>query len=315
MRIFFASLLTLFLVLPGASAHAEEMAGPPVWGQGWANGCMTSFYLNIDIGGSCIQSVIRIPNAASNPAVVGFLAGVFISDARKTNQIITLDVSPAVQQLFVEALYVAGLLTDDKNAEKDSSFRDIVKSMKANRIVPLKQNKPSINATDNDMLIGAYMATGNTYYITSILDNFSGASDDMVRDSLRLAMMHSKFGGTSAPRGSNTTMMQAACEKYECKKAMPDLLRVLTLSSAFWALDSLSGQDVGVKKTLTGFFESDTRLKRLHAIESNAFANYLTTLALYSAIKDNPNFNSSLSIYEKLGSGEDAIAAMRGKKN
>jgi hypothetical protein len=285
---------------------------------------MTTFYRNKDV--SCIDAIIGIlPNLPRNPAniqgglvnpgLLGFFAHLFTNNRAEKARLLALDVSPQAKLLFTDALYEAGLEKEAQAYGNANGFPDSVKSLQGTGVVPLKQIKPIANPFDNDVLIGAYMASGNTDYIKSILRNFSSASDDMVRDSVRLSMMQTKFGPTLTPPGREKIMMQAACEKYECKKSMNDLMRVMTLSSAAWAMGSLSQQDAGIKRTFTDFFENDSRFKQLYAVEANAFANYLTTLALYAGIKDNANVNASLSIYEKLGSARDAVAALMRNKN
>lgn len=312
-RTFLMFLLSILPVLQGTAARAAD-----------GSSCMTTFYRNKDVG--CIDAIIKnLPNVPRNPAniqgglvnpgLLGFFAHLFMNDPAEKARLLSLDVPPQAKPLFTEALYEAGLETEAQNYGNANGFPDPAKSMQAAGVVPLKQIKPIANAFDNDVLIGAYMASGNTDYIKSILGNFSSAGDDMVKDSLRLAMMQAKFGPTFRPPGRENVMMPTICQKYECKKDLHDLMRVLTLSSAFWAMQSLSRQDEAIKTTFSSFFENDARLKRLLAVESNGFANYMTTLALYAAIKDNTNVNASLSIYEKLGSAQDAIAAMMGKKN
>jgi hypothetical protein len=309
----FRILSLLLLVLPGTAAIAADDPN-----------CITDFYQQKNE--SCIDAVIKsVPNIEGrpaniqgghiNPGQLGFFADLFMTDPRQKARILALDAPPAAKLLFTEALYEAGLETEAQTYGEASGFADALKSMRAMVLVQIKQLKPAANPADNDILIGAYMASGNTGYIKSILENFSSASDDMARDALRLSFVQTKFGPAATPPGREQVMMKAACLKYECQKGMLGIMRVMTLSSAFWALQSLSQRDAGIKSTLAGFFENDPRLKRLVADESNAFGNYMTTLALTAAIKDNENFNASLSIYERLGSGQDAIAAMMVRKN
>ncbi len=55
----------------------------------------------------------------------------------------------------------------------------------------LVQIKPTDIPPDNDFLIGAFMASGNTGYIKRILSNYMRVSDDMARDAIK-AMMKMK---------------------------------------------------------------------------------------------------------------------------
>jgi hypothetical protein len=98
----------------------------------------------------------------------------------------------------------------------------------------------------------------------------------------------------------------------------------MTLATALWSLQSLSGQDDGVKKTLSDFFARDARLKNLFTIEQTAFGNYVTAIALVTALKDDhiaadreqaySAMDKSASIYESLGSAKDAFAPMMNLK-
>jgi hypothetical protein len=142
----------------------------------------------------------------------------------------------------------------------------------------------------------------------------------MVSDGLRIGFMISKFGASLAPKGRDAVMMQAVCDKYQCRSDPIKLRRVMTLGTALWSLQSLSQQDDGIKRTLSNFFDNDTRLKRLFAIEQNAFANYVTAIIPLAAVKDSPAGNlgpayealrKSAEIYEKLGPANDAFAPIR----
>jgi hypothetical protein len=102
-------------------------------------------------------------------------------------------------------------------------------------------------------------------------------------------------------------MAPAACEKYQCKTDRAKFFRVLTLSSAFWALQSLGQQDDGIKKTFAGFFERDARLKNLRAGEGAAFGNYLTALTMAAAFK--PDQASSTEVDPTYASMKKAASA------
>jgi hypothetical protein len=273
--------------------------------------CMSTFYQNKDL--SCIDATITDTAKSGrrdNPALVGFFAEIFNIYPQEKSRLLRQDVPPAIRVTFIEALYEAGLREDAQTYATANGFATGFNNLQKSGLAPLKQLKPIADPRQNDVLIGGYMASGNIEHIKRILENFSSADDGMVADALRLAMMQGKFGPSLAPPGREKVIVQTACEKYECKKDVRQLMRAMTLSSAFWAIRSLSQQDAGIKKTFAGFFESDPRLKQILIVENTAFSNYLTTLALFAAIKDKPGIETSLSIYEKLGSAKDAVDAL-----
>jgi hypothetical protein len=156
-----------------------------------------------------------------------------------------------------------------------------------------------------------------------ILENYSSADDAMVGDAFRMGLMMSKFGPGLAPKGRNAVTAQAACAKYRCKEDQTKFLRVMTLATALWSLQSLSGQDDGIKKTLSGFFARDARLKNLFTIEQTAFGNYLTAMVVVATLKPDQTgvdretyaaMDKSASIYESRGSAKDAFAPMMNLK-
>ena len=190
-------------------------------------------------------------------------------------------------------------------------------------LLALEAVRPSSTPADNDLLIGAYMASGNTAFIQRILDNYSSADDGMTSDGLRMGFMMSKFGPNLAPKGRDAVMTRAACEKYQCKSDPAKILRVMTLGTALWSLQSLSQQDDGIKKSWSSFFANDKRLKNLLAIEQNAFSNYLVAIVGVAALKDPAGGEASAGyaamlksaeIYEKLGPANEAFAPMTNLK-
>src|SRR5262249_42682616 len=126
-----------------------------------------------------------------------------------------------------------------------------------------------------------------------------------------ISLMSSKFGGNLTPPGRQSAMAPAACTRYECKANPSNFLRVMTLATGLWATRSLAQRDEGVKRALADFFKGDQRIQQLSIREDAAFQNYLTMVIAYAGIKDNPNINEALSIYESLGPPEDAVNALR----
>jgi hypothetical protein len=216
------------------------------------------------------------------------------------------------------SLYRAGLPDDAQKFAAANDLAALSEKLRGMRLVALDAVKPSSIPGENDLLIGAYMASGNATFIQRILDNYSSADDAMASDGFRVGLMMSKFGPGLAPKGRKAVTVQAACEKYRCKEDQTKLLRVMTLGTALWSLQSLSGQDAGIQKTLSDFFARDTRLKMLFTTEQTAFGNYLTAMVVITTFKDDHTgadreqayaaMDKSASIYESLGSAKEAFA-------
>lgn len=285
--------------------------------------CYTTFYQTKTM--ECVDAFLGMvsksaPNWRKQPhsmpsGPIGFLAELFSDYPQKREDILKKDTSDDVKSIYLMALFRAGLIDEAKGYAEKKSFTESFEKFKSFAIPTLKHVKPNADASENDLLIGAYMASGNTDYIEAILANYTGAPDAMVSDAFRVALMHDKFGPNLTPPGRENTMAHAACKKYDCKAHLNDFMHVMTLSSAFWAVQSLAHEDEGIKKTLLKFLGDNKHLKQLLADEQNAFGNYVTMLIAYAGVKDNANINSSLSIYENLGSAKDAFNAIDLKKN
>jgi len=226
-----------------------------------------------------------------------------------------------LKKVYLVSLHRAGLPDDAQKCAAANDLSSLSDKLRAARLASLDRLTPSSIPADNDLLIGPYMASGNTALIQRILDNYASADDAMVSDGLRIGFMMSKFGPDLAPQGRDNVTIQAACAKYECKTDQMKLRRVMTLATANWSLQSLSAKDDGIKKTLSEFFSSDARLKNLFASEQAAFGNYMTAILFVATFKDDRTgadqdqtytlMNKSASIYENLGSGKDAFEPFR----
>jgi hypothetical protein len=222
-----------------------------------------------------------------------------------------------VKSVDVISLYRAGLPDEAQKFAAANNLAGLSDRLRAARLPSLDAVRPSSTPADNDLLIGAYMASGNTALVQRVLDNYSGADDGMVSDGLRIGFMMSKFGPGLAPKGRDSVMIKVACTKYDCKTDQTKFLRVMTLGTAIWSLQSLSAQDDGIKKALSEFFSRDARLKNLFATEQAAFGNYMTAIVLVSTFQKDragaaqdqayEQMSKSASAYENLGSGKDAF--------
>jgi hypothetical protein len=295
----------------------RSRASPP-----YPQQCMTSYYRTKSP--ACLDEVLgqirQMPaNTRAEPsATVGFLAEIFRSSAPERERTLKSELADNAKSIVLNSLYRAGLPQEAQKFAAASNLAVPPENLRATRLIALDAVRPSSIPADNDLLIGAYMASGDTDVIRRILANYSSADDAMAGDGFRVGLMMSKFGPGLAPKGRNPVTVQAACAKYRCKEDQTGLLRMMTLGTAFWSLQSLSGQDEGIKKTLSDFIEGDPRLKGFFTAEQTAFGNYVAAIALVTAFADDhkeadraqmyEQMDKSASIYENLGSPKDAFA-------
>jgi hypothetical protein len=280
--------------------------------------CYATFYQTKDT--TCIDVLIesiRKQEATGNQArsapeaAIGFLAQIFGDYPQQKERILAQDASPRLKSVYLASLFRAGMLEDAKRYADAIGWPDGYKRYSSDRVASLNLVKPIAYPGENDLLIGAYMASGNTEYVSRILANYKSADDGMASDAIRISLLNGKFGPTLTPPGRENVMMAAVCERYQCKTNPGSLMRVMTLATGLWAVRSLAQRDEGIKKALFDFFKSEQRIQQLSAREDVAFANYLTLVIAYAGIKDNPKINEALSAYEKLGPPEAAVNALK----
>jgi hypothetical protein len=285
------------------------------------DGCMASYYRSkspVCIDDTLAQLRQTATSGRADPnTIIGFLGELFRSSPQERERLLKAESSDYVKSVDVISLYRAGLPDEAQKFAAANSLSGLSDRLRAARMAPLDSVTPSSTPADNDLLIGAYMASGNTAHIRRILDNYSSADDGMASDGLRVGFMMSKFGPGLAPKGRDSVTIKVACAKYDCKADKSKFLRVMTLRTAMWSLQSLSAQDDGIKKTLSEFFSRDARLKNLFAAEQAAFGNYLTAILFVSTFqKDGAGadqdqayelMSKSASIYERFGSGKEAF--------
>jgi hypothetical protein len=283
--------------------------------------CMNDYYRTKLPG--CIDSMLsqfrQMPRPKSDPAtMIGFLAQFFAASPEEKLRTLNDEPSEYLRSVYLVALYRAGLLDDARKYADKIDRSVLLQKLATDQLKPLAAVRPSSVPADNDLLIGAYMASGDTVFIERILENFSSADDSLVSDGLRMGFMQYKFGPTYAAKGREPVTMAAACEKYQCKTDPAKLYRLLTLSTAFWAMQALGKNDEGIKKAFAGFIERDKRLKDLFVAEQAALGNYLTANLTVDILKSDHTsaeadrafaaMSKSASTYETLGSARDAFA-------
>lgn len=280
--------------------------------------CYVTFYQTKDA--KCIDQLIDMvrkqeasgSQARSAPqAAIGFLAQIFREYPEQKERLLAENASPRLKSVYLAALVRAGELEVARKYADAIGWPDGFNRYRNEGVLPLNSAKPVADPGENDLLIGAYMASGNTEYVTRILANYRSADDGMVSDAIRIALMSNKFGPRLTPPGREGAMARVACDKYQCKVNLSNYMRLMTLASGLWALRSLAQHDEGIKKALVDFFKGEPRIQKLSAREDAAFTNYLTLVVAYAGIKDNPKINGSLSVYERFGTPEDAMSPLK----
>jgi hypothetical protein len=142
--------------------------------------------------------------------VIGFLAELFRTSPQERERLLKAEPSDHVKSVDVISLYRAGLPDEAQKFAAANNLAGLSDRLRAARMPPLDALRPSSTPGDNDLLIGAYMASGNTALIQRILDNYSGADDGMVSDGLRVGFMMNKFGPGLAPKGRDSVMIKVA---------------------------------------------------------------------------------------------------------
>lgn len=259
-----------------------------------SNDCYTTFYKSKNF--ECIDGIVnevekiaeKLPEKhhfdhSNIQAISGFLAELFIKYPDKKNELLKKDVSPYTKSVFIESLYRADLTKEAKEYAYNNSLGEIYDTYKKYSVKKISELRPKYIPSDNDVLIGAFMATGDNEFISNILYNFKRSDKSMVKDAIRVSLVQSKFGPKLSPPNRTSNMMANLCTKYECKKNKKDLFHTMTLVTAFWSLNSLSKEHEIIKETFTKFFEQDKDLKNIVLIENNNFSNYALTLAMSTA--------------------------------
>lgn len=250
-----------------------------------------------------VATLDNAPPRIDNGAIIGFFAALFDSAPELRRKLLDEVRSDRAAEFYLVALRRAGLADEVRRFASTRKLEDAAPA----DVTPLRTVMPVLVALDNDLLIGAYMATGDLSYIDHILENLRTSRDGMAADAIRIGLVMGKFGGAGAP-GRRNIMIIAACWKYGCPKsqASKDMMRTLTMASAVWAIGSLAKNDVAIKQELDRFFQTDSRLAAIFAKEQNAFTNYLTLVTLWTVKKDQ-SLDAALTDYERLGAADSML--------
>jgi hypothetical protein len=248
-----------------------------------------------------------------NMAMVGFLAGVIKSTPAMEPKILAAIGPPAMKTTILMALDRAGKDEAARRFAEAEKLQAALAGVESESPPKLNEVRPRSAVADNDLLVGAFMATGDPAYIKAILGNFSAAPDDQIHDAVRVALMQASFGETDH-RGGYSRLARAVCSKYRCRHEPSDFPRVMTLSAAYWTVGSLAAKDETVRAANLAFLDADPRLKAIERDEEAAFAAYAERLSAWTAAKNNPDLadkaksdDALLSAYENLGPTRDLL--------
>jgi hypothetical protein len=291
-----------------ASAGAAQTA---------AADCAATYYR--DKSETCLnETLAALRDATSvkpeiNFAMVGFLAGVIKSTPAMEAKIVAAVGTPTMKTTILMALERAGRDEAARSFARTENLQSAWAGLEGEPPPRLEKVRPTSAPADNDLMIGAFMATGDPAYIRAILGNFTSAESDQIRDAVRIALMQGDFGETD-PRGGYGRLARVACGKYQCRRDLSAFSRVMTLASAFWALESLAAKDETVRKTRQAFLDAEPRIRAIEQDEQAAFATYVETLSLWTAAKNDPDLKDKamledalLNTYENLGPTWDLL--------
>jgi|GEM_PF-1515479 len=250
-------------------------------------------------------------NGLGNPAATGFLAQLFKQNPDEKQRLLRAENSLRLRELFTAALYLARLREEAGAYAVSANVEGVYEWYNRQHMPAIADLGPGADPRINDLLIGAYMASGDTTLVRPLLESIKSVDKNMAADAFRMSLFISKFGQNMTSQGRPNYMIEAACLKYECKPNPSKFLRLITIASGLWALQNLSKDDVQLAALTSQFFTSDINSDLKTALEAErvGFQNYLVGLVSFAVIRNDVNLEQSLSIYEKLGPVQEAFAA------
>ena len=141
--------------------------------------CASTYYR--DKSEACLSATLAALRDATsvkpeiNAAMVGFLAGVIKSTPTMEAKILAAVGPPAMKTTILMALDRAGRDEAARSFAQTENLQAALAGLESELPPRLDEVKPRSAAADNDLLIGAFMATGDPAYIKAILGNFSAA--------------------------------------------------------------------------------------------------------------------------------------------
>jgi hypothetical protein len=152
----------------------------------------------------------------------------------------------------------------------------------------------------NDLLIGAFMASGNQDHLARILRNYDTADDQMTADALREGMLLLRYWThpTQVDRTPVKTMLKLGCDRYGCKPRTHSEGRLMTLSTAYWAFFKHSAKDDGFRDAMNVYRARHLQFALAEAQERAAADNYASLSIAYATRKDDLTLAKAFDAYE-----------------
>jgi hypothetical protein len=222
-------------------------SGRPAFAQ--SDDCIGTYYRTRDA--ACIDRLIttldQAPSSAENGTITGFFAALFDGSPEMRRKLLDGVPSDRAADLYLAALHKAGLTDEARRFASSRKLEDAASP----GAMPLKTLTPLFVPLDNDLLLGAYMATGDLSYIDHTLENLRTSRDGIAADAIRIGLVMGKFAGAVAPGRPENIMIVAACRKYGCPKsqASKDMMHAFTnylASVTLWSVEKDKSLDAAM---------------------------------------------------------------------
>ncbi|WP_157059374.1 hypothetical protein [Bathymodiolus septemdierum thioautotrophic gill symbiont] len=238
-------------------------------------------------------------NYSNHQWTIGFLSGIFKKYPKIRKEILNKSTSKFVQGAFLISLYRANIPNE---AEKyaASNLSEKWSNYYKTRILSLEEVIPRDTPSENDLLLGAFAATGTKQYIYNMLYYFEKENIEKITDAIKVGLLIEKFGPEMTPKkGYKTKITSAFVKKYNAKNDIKSYLHLMTMGVAIWSIRSNMKKDDNLKKLFEDFLSKNKILKPILKSEINYLSNYIVDFIGYNATKSNI-LKKSLDRYESL---------------
>jgi hypothetical protein len=249
----------------------------------------------------CIDTLVKAidpANLQQKIVITHFLAAVFKDDAQMKQRALAINVPDNSKVLLLNALYMAGLKEDFIQYAVENKLEKQLKLISESKIKKLSEIKPKDKAGDNDILLNAYLATGNLEYLQPIFANYQNTSKAELADAIRVAVLITKFGPAMVPKNGKAKFVENLCNKYKCKSKSSKIGNVMTVAGAHWSLLQLAHEEKAVQDAFTDFLDKNKPVMEVIAKENANFTNYAILLNVTPIEEDKKLVEKIISDYE-----------------